>query len=70
MKEFEDALLYGLDHAETDEEKHQAIVTILKQRPDIKDFFLELLALPQEDQDEKIHLYNELLKPHEPGKTA
>lgn len=64
MNIYDEYLLAELEQAETDEEKHNAIVKILKHRPALKDLMQELVFMEQKEQDQAIHLYTEALKPH------
>lgn len=64
MDEYTAYLADALEQAETDEERHELIVKVLKHRPDIKRLFAELLAMEPQEQAQTVNLYNEILKPH------
>lgn len=64
MNMMDELLLMELEQAETDEEKHNAIVKILKHRPALKSLMQDLIYMEQKEQDQEIHLYTEALKPH------
>lgn len=57
-------LIEALEQAETPEEKHDAIVAILKARPKIKEIMWNILMMEKKEQEQTIRLYNEILKPH------
>lgn len=57
-------LLNELELAETKEERHEAIVRILEQRPAIRAIMQGLLFMDQTEQDKAINLMTETVKPH------
>lgn len=54
----------ALENAETEQERHELIVKILKHRPDIHRLMSELVQMEPQRQAKAINICNEILKPH------
>ena len=57
-------LLEQLELAETKEERHQAIVNILQERPELKILMQKLMTMEQAERDDAVTVLTECMKPH------
>ena len=61
---YDEYLMEELEQAETDEEKRDAIVNILKHRPEIRALMTAFVNMDDREQLNALNVFTEATKPH------